>query len=148
MAERLAAAESALEMEFDHTYGADTVWICRMGGKRHKFSGTASAVASDASRAAYPDTPAIRNEMINRNRLTPQGSTALNRLMQVMITREGEPLLGIVGWGPERAVYEAVMREHGMHGRADGFSDPSPGPLRRAWFAALARMQGPAGRCS
>ena len=141
VSERLAAAESTLEIEFDRTYGADTVWTCKMGGKRHRFGGTVGAVASAASYTAYPDTPTIRNEMINRNRLTPQGSTALNRLMQAMITREGEPLLGIVGWGPERAVYEAIMREHGMHGRAGGFTDPSRGPLRRAWFAALARMR-------
>ena len=142
VAERLAAAESALEIEFDQTYGAGTDWMCRMGGKMHKFSGTAGAVASDASHMAYPDTPMIRNEMINRNRLTPQGSAALNRLMQAMITREGEPLLGIVGWGPERAVYEAVIREHGMHGRVGGFSGPHLGPLRRAWSAALTKMRG------
>ena len=33
------------------------------------------------------------------------------------------------------------MREHGMHGRVDGFSNPSRGPLHVAWFAALAMMR-------
>ena len=141
VSERLAAAEGALAAEFGRAYGADTVWTCRMGGRTREFRGTASAAASEASRAAYPDTPHMHNEMINRNRLTAQGSTALNRLMQAMIAGENEPLLGIVGWGPERAVYEAVLRGQGMHGRTAGFSDPASGPLRRAWFAALARMR-------
>ena len=105
VSERLAAAESVLAVEFDRAYGADAVWTCRMDGKTYEFCGTASAVASEASYAAYPDTPAIRNETINRNRLTPQGSTALNRLMRAMMTNESEPVLGIDGWGARSAPY-------------------------------------------
>ena len=142
--ERLAAAENALGAEFDRAYGADTAWTCGADGREHTLSGTASSAASAASDAAYPDTPRIHNEMINRNRLTPQGSTALNRLMHLMIANGDEEMLGLDGWKPERAIYEAVIREHNIHRRvADGyrFSLPDHGPLRRAWSAALGRMR-------
>ena len=69
----------------------------------YTFSGTASSAASAASDAAYPDTPPIRNEMINRNRLTAQGSTALNRLMHLMIANGDQEMLGLDGWKPEGA---------------------------------------------
>lgn len=143
--ERLAAAESTLAAEFDRAYGADTIWTCEVDGTAHTFSGTASSAASAASDAAYPDTPPIRNEMINRNHLTPQGSTALNRLMHLMIANGDQEMLGLDGWKPERAIYEAIMREHNIHternGGGYGLSRPSRGPLRRAWKAALDRMQ-------
>ena len=143
--ERLAAAESALVAEFDRAYGADTTWTYEVDGLAHTFSGTASSAASAASDAAYPDTPPIRNEMINRNRLTAQGSTALNRLMHLMIANGDQEMLGLDGWKPERAIYEAIIREHNIHRRMGGgyrFSLPGHGPLRKAWHAALTRMRG------
>lgn len=142
--ERLAAAESALEVEFDRAYGAGTIWACKIGGRRHTLRGTASSAASAASDAAYPDTPPIRNEMINRNRLSAQGSTALNKLMHLMIANGDKDMLGLDGWKPERAIYEAIIRKHNIHGQAEGgyrFSRPGRGPLRRAWNAALSQMR-------
>ena len=142
--ERLAAAENILNAEFDRAYGADTTWTYEVDGRKHTFSGTASSAASAASDAAYPDTILIHNEMINRNRLTAQGSTALNRLMHLMIANGDKRMLGLEGWKPERAIYEAVIREHKIHtdrGWGYGFSRPSRGPLLSAWNAALARMQ-------
>lgn len=142
--ERLAAAENALGAEFDRAYGAGATWTRRVGGKEISIRGTASSAASAASDTAYPDAPPIHNEMINRNKLTAQGSTALNRLMHRMIANEGEERLGLEGWKPERAIYEAVIGEHGIHRRADGayrFLRPGIG-LRGAWNAALSHMRG------
>lgn len=143
--ERLAAAENALRTEFDRAYGAGAAWAYMAGGNVITFRGTASSAASAASDAAYPDAPPIYNEMINRNRLTPQGSTALNRLLHLMIANEGKERLGLEGWKPERAIYEAVIREHRVHKEAGGrymFLRPNIGRLRGAWGAALSRMRG------
>lgn len=142
--ERLAAAENLLGAEFDRAYGTGTTWTCKVKGREHAFSGTASAAASAASDIAYPDTPPIRNEMINRNRLTAQGSTALNRLMHLMITNGDKEMLGLDGWRPERAIYEAVIREYNIHRQVEGryrFSLPDSGSLRKAWNAVLRRMR-------
>ena len=140
--ERLAAARNALEAEFDRAYGADAAWVSSAG--EDSVVGTAGLAASDACDKAYSESPPIRNEMINRNRLTAQGSMALNRLLSAIIENEDREILGLEGWKPERAVYEAIMRQYGMHGAADGeyrFSRPRGGNLGSVWGAALKRLQ-------
>lgn len=144
--ERLAAAENALGAEFDRAYGAGATWTCKVDGRDISIQGTASSAASAASDTAYPDAPPIHNEMINRNKLTAQGSMALNRLMHRMMANEGKEGLGLrqEGWKPERAIYEAIIGEHRVHRQADGayrFSRPGRG-LRGAWNAALSHMRG------
>ena len=62
--ERLAAAENLLEAEFDRAYGSGAAWSW---GTEQTVDGPAGPAASAASDAAYPDSPRIRNEMINRN---------------------------------------------------------------------------------
>ena len=141
--ERLAAAENALDAEFDQAYGAGAVWTYGSHDGEISIRGTASSAASAASDAAYPDAPPVRNEMINRNRLTAQGSTALNRLLHAMTANEYKERLGLEGWKPERAIYEAVIGKHGVHKRAGGgyrFSRPDS-RLRAAWNAALSQMR-------
>ena len=121
VAERLAAAENALEAAFDGAYGAKTSWSYGTTTPESIISGPASAAASQACGAAYSGSPRIRNEMINRNRLTAQGSMALNKIMAAVINNADKPLLGIRGWGPERAIYETVIgecRAHGKRGRS------------------------------
>ena len=139
VAERLAVAENALGSEFDRAYGSGATWTYEMNGEEMTVRGTASLAASEASYDAYPLSPHVRNEMINRNRLTAQGSTALNKLMHAMIVNEGIERLGLDGWKPERAIYEAIIREHGVYGLINDryrFLPPSD-HLRHAWDAAL-----------
>ncbi len=141
--ERLAAAENTLSAEFGRTYGTDTLWMYILDGKEYEIRGTANSATSAASDAVYADTPPVYSEMINRNQLTGQGSAALNRLMDLMITNEREERLGLDGWKPERAIYEAIINEYQIHGQTKGeyrFSRPS-GPLYDAWRAALSLIQ-------
>lgn len=141
--ERLAAAENTLSAEFGRTYGADTLWVYSADGKEYEIHGTASLAASDVSDATYTDTPPVHNEMINRNQLTGQGSAALNRLMDLMITNEREERLGLDGWKPERAIYEAIISEYKVHRQTKGeyrFSRPR-GLLNGAWKTALSLIQ-------
>ena len=138
--ERLSAAENVLEDVFDRTYGADTAWMYVAGSEERPITGTVGAAVSQASDMAYTDSPPIRNEMINRHRLTAQGSTALNRLMSAILGHEATELLGIDGWKPERAVYDAIIDTYGMHGkRGDIYrlSRPRGNGLSKAWNAAL-----------
>ena len=141
--ERLAAAENTLSAEFGRTYGADTLWVYILNGKEYEILGTANSAASAASDAVYADAPPVYSEMINRNQLTGQGSAALNRLMDLMITNEREERLGLDGWKPERAIYEAIISEYQIHGQKKGeyrFSRPS-GLLYGAWRTALSLIQ-------
>ena len=73
--ERLAWAESALERAFEGAYGTGSMILSDTG--HTKGSDTPSSIASEYCDQWYTNTPHVFNEMINRNALTPQGSTAL-----------------------------------------------------------------------
>ena len=65
--------------------------------------------------------------------------------MAAIIENGDKPMLGLDGWKPERAVYEAVIREYKIHrtaGSASGLFRPRGGPLGRTWNAALRRVRG------
>ena len=119
--------------------------------KRVRGSGTPSAIASEYCDKRYTDAPRVFNEMINRNALTPQGSTALYRLLAGMVERAGTPLLGIDGWGPDRAIYEAVLSRSGMH-RAPGLMhvlrSPSRADFKPAWKRIIEMAKGAGRRLS
>ena len=143
--ERLAAAENALGAEFDRAYGAGASWSRASAGPERTVSGPASSAASEVSDAAYAGSPRMRNEMINRNHLTAQGSMALNKIMAAIIENPDRPLLGLGGWRPERAIYEAVVREYRIHrktGSAHRLFRPRGGQLGRTWNAALTQIRG------
>lgn len=63
----------------------------------------------------YRDCPRIRNELINRSSLSNQAAIARRNLIEKMLTSPEKPLLGIVGYPPERAIYESVLHAPGIH---------------------------------
>jgi hypothetical protein len=97
-----------------------------------------SRLLSDVCDQAYDHSPEIRNEMLGRRELTSQGAKARRELLEAMVTRHQAEKLGISGYGPERAMYEALLRHTGLHAQQDdgtwAFSNPKPGDtLNQAW---------------
>lgn len=71
--------------------------------------------------SVFADSPVVRNEMAARRELTSQGAKARRLLMEAMLIQESMPTLGFDGFGPERAIYHAVLEEPGFHRvRSDG----------------------------
>ncbi|WCO66241.1 hypothetical protein PO878_17200 [Iamia majanohamensis] len=103
--------------------------------------GNLSRLLSAVCDVAYSDAPHVRNEMLARRELTSQGAKARRLLLEAMFTREAEPHLGLDGgYGPERAMYEAVLRHTGMHGAGDdrwAFAAPEEGSTWQPAWAAL-----------
>ena len=122
MRHRVTALQAKLNNRVDDAFGADrrgVYWF--ESGKRRKAREAAefSRLLSDLCDERYPQTPVIRNEMVNRRELTTQGAKARRIVLERMFTHEHEPALGIDGFGPERAMYEAVLHYTGLH-RLDG----------------------------
>ena len=93
---------------------------------------------SEAADLAYPSTPMVRNEMLNRTELTSQGAKARRMLLEAMIERGSEPDLGFEGYGPEVAMYRAFLEATGLHRPEPGsetrvFREPHNKSLKRAW---------------
>ncbi len=98
-------------------------------------AGRGSAPVSAAADIAYPFTPAVGNEMLNRSKLTSQGSKSRRLLLEAMIQRGhadgpgsadaadaadatgpvGSADLGFEGYGPETAMYRSFLLRTGLH---------------------------------
>ena len=140
--ERLGRARRFLEHALVAAFGSDSCrWVLLReggGGEMPLSPGRGSAALSDAADMAYPDTPLVRNEMLNRNSLTSQGKTARRKLLKAMVERGDEPGLGFEGYGPEVAIYRAVLQATGLH-RLDDleqemvFRSPTDETWEQAW---------------
>ncbi len=141
VAERMAQARSNLEAAVQDTFAADACrWILlESSGARELPSGRGTHALSKAADIAYEFTPIIRNEVLNRTRLTSQGAKARRLLIAAMIDHERDRDLGLEGNGPEVAMYRAFLERTGIHrpstrGRGYRLGAPSAtDSLAHAW---------------
>jgi hypothetical protein len=72
---------------------------------------------SQAFDEIYPDTPIIKNELINRDKPSSQATGARNRLVSLLLTKSACEDLGIEAdkFPPEKAIYRALFKETGIH---------------------------------
>ena len=138
--ERIALARDAFDQASSRAFSAD---VCRwftleLDGAEPLDAGRGSGAISSAADRAYPNTPLVRNEMLNRTDVTSQGAKARRLLLEAMIEHEGEPTLALEGYGPEVAMYRAFLERTGIHGRDKRnetmvFRAPSDPTLEKAW---------------
>ena len=140
LGERLAQARAALDHALTSTFGSDACGWLLLGaqGESELDGGRGSAAVSDAADDAYPKTPRVGNEMLNRTELTSQGAKARGLLIAAMIEHGSESDLGMDGYGPEVAMYRAFLERTKLHGRDErndvmAFRNPTDDTLRPAW---------------
>ena len=63
----------------------------------------------------YNQAPIIKNELINRNKLSVQGTGARNKLLSAMLNQETTTDLAIDKFPPEKSIYRAVLLNTGLH---------------------------------
>ena len=117
MSERLAAAQVGFDQAVFIAFASGSCrWILLNGDSEEELQvGRGSSVLSDAAEWAYPSTPLIPNEMINRTHLTSQGAKARRILIEAMLEQGSEPHLGFEGNGPEVAIYKAALSHTRLH---------------------------------
>ncbi len=74
-----------------------------------------SRMLSELCDEIYSDSPEIKNEMIGRSDLSSQGAKARRELIEAMLSKAEDERLGIDGFGPERAIYEALLHATAIH---------------------------------
>lgn len=74
-----------------------------------------SVIASDVCDEVYNHTPVIKSELVNRTKPSGSANSALNALMKDMVLREGEDMLGISGFTPERGLYNILLENTGIY---------------------------------
>jgi hypothetical protein len=114
--ERAADTEKTLRRQVATTWGpAVSTWYLLGQEKPLQAQGGLSATLSQAADRVYHATPRVANEMIARRELTSQGAKARRMLLEAFLTHPTHESFGIKGYGPERAIYEAVYRSTGLH---------------------------------
>ncbi|MCY3816201.1 MAG: hypothetical protein OXG59_07890 [Gammaproteobacteria bacterium] len=142
LGERLAESQAAFRDAMTATFGAGAcrwVLIADSGAKELR-TGRGSTALSEAADLAYPSTPAVGNEMLNRTDLTSQGAKARRLLLEAMIEHRSKANLGLEGYGPEVAMYRAFLARTGLHAPANRggvyeFCAPTDTSLLLAWKA-------------
>ena len=150
--DRVADARNRLSQALADTFrpGADGVAFRVLDGKQWgepvPGSQGLSRLLSDICDSAYNQSPHIRNEMLGRRDLSSQGAKARRELIEAMIEHPDQERLGLVGFGPERSMYEAVLRHTGLHAeRGNGWAFGAPkkgGSLRDVWGALTQFING------
>lgn len=113
--ERLATAHQVLRSELDRTEAAGTWYLLGVHGPIELENGPGSAALSAAADRCYPQAIAVRNETLNRVELSSQGAKARRLLLLAMLDHEELPRLGLIGHGPEVAMYTAMLQHTGIH---------------------------------
>ena len=146
LGERLAQTRVALDHALAGAFGPEACRWILLGsdddgdGLTELPAGRGSAPVSAAADIAYPCTPAVGNEMLNRSELTSQGAKSRRLLLEAMIERghAGIADLGFEGYGPETAMYRSFLLRTGLHSadRRDpvmAFGPPADATLTPAW---------------
>ena len=88
-----------------------------------------SALLSDICDQVYDQAPILKNELVNRARLSAAGASARMRLLDRMLSHADRDELGMEGAPPERTIYRSLFQASGMHARGPdgtfGFKAPS-----------------------
>lgn len=118
--ERLAEAVTTLDAAFESVFGPaakNTCWSL-LGGHGQSTvidAPPGSAALSWVADDVYSKAPRVRNDLINRHELSSQAAKARRELLEAMLSDADAARLGIEGFGPERAMYEAILNDTGMH---------------------------------
>ena len=143
--ERLSAGRLALnKLVFEAWLPSNSTWISVIQSASTKNAvvsildsqGTASSHVSKVADDSFSLAPRVANEMLARRELTSQGAKARRLLLEALISEPNSELFGLEGYGPERAMYEAVFRASGIHRKVQGrwqISRPSSPEWQPVW---------------
>ena len=114
--ERYVVVKQKLQEVTSTAWLSSSQWFC-VAPKLQKLDSAKglSSALSVVTDLVYSKTPRVSNEMIARRELTGQGAKARRTLLDSIRTSSNKEAFGIAGFGPDRAIYEAVFRSTGLH---------------------------------
>jgi len=140
---RITLAESKVAIEARRLFApgeyrsSGTKWfqhgIKRTVNSRRELAEFLSGVCD----SVYPQSPVLRNELINRRTLSSAAAAARRNLIDAMIRNAPQGRLGLEGTPPEVSIYASVLAQTGIHRQIDGeweFASPLADPqLLAVW---------------
>ena len=95
----------------------------------------------------YNKTPFIRNELINRRKISGAATTARKKLIQAMLENGDRENLGITGYPAQMSIYRSLLWNTGIHREVEGawgFHPPKPddkNKIKHTWKAIEAFLE-------
>ena len=136
VSERIAAAEIALArctaVLISVGTAADDGWWAG-GEEMDPPSDRLSTVLSDMCDRIYDQAPFVRNEIVNRDKLSSAAATARMRLLDAMLSNPKRERLGIEGTPPELAMYLSLFYESGIHRAGEDGAFAFREPIDTRW---------------
>jgi hypothetical protein len=123
IASRIDYLEARLRNELDFAssdVASDVAW--HWGGEEWKIESPydAYALVSDLCDQLYGDAPLVRNEMVNRERLSTSAVIAAKRFIDALLNEPNSQDLGLEGNGPEVSIAHALIEYPGLWKRRSG----------------------------
>lgn len=125
------------------TWFTEADWVaCSSNSYRlDKAKGISSAL-SDVCDATYKKSPIVKSEMIARRELTGQGTRACRNVIEGMLKNLSKPAFGIEGFGPDRAIYQAIFAATGLHHKNDAGKWVIGQPDKLSWGPVWKEVEG------
>lgn len=129
--ERLAVALQKLQEQVFpalQVHTASAVKVLQPQGAQVPATGhrSSASLLSFVCDQVYSKTPRIPNEMLSRRELTSQGAKARRMLIEAIASRPDSDFCGMTkGHGPERAMFDALVRLHGLQRNGEGLCWPA-----------------------
>ena len=121
---RWIGAEHSVDEQLTTIFAGDSEASCRWFHK-----GQSVTINSQRARnehlskicdEVYHNTPFIRNELINRQKISGAVTTARKKLIQAMLEKGDQENLGITGYPAEMSIYRSLLWSTGIHREVSG----------------------------
>ncbi|WP_029521627.1 hypothetical protein, partial [Persephonella sp. IF05-L8] len=91
---------------------------------------------SEVCKKKFRYIPTMKNELINRRKISPSVKTAFRNLIKAIIENYHIENLGITGYPPEYAIYISLIKDKGLHEKVGNhyeFTYPKEKSLKKTW---------------
>ncbi|MCG7870504.1 MAG: ATP-binding protein [Candidatus Thiodiazotropha lotti] len=141
---RLADLQAQLEAELSKSLNK-AEWCRKHYSTKQYRQSDLNGLASELAEKRYEQCPKLHNELLNRQKPSSSAIAGQNALLRYMITKEGEPRLGINDYPAEGGLYASLLEATGLYTETKTgwrFVAPSGGEtdiyrLFPAWDAAI-----------
>lgn len=110
---RIAVVQSLLDDEIRASIARAEWWSNNAWMTKVKLS----ILATEEASRLFPDTPKVKNELVNRESLSTNAVKARRELLYRMLQNETQENLGLEGWPAEKGLYESIVSKGGIHAK-------------------------------
>ena len=124
LAVRLLEAETDVSIQLKTIFDEDNENTCHWYHKGQKkpisTHSARNAYLSKVCDQVYNKTPILRNELINRQKISGTVTAARRELIEAMLEKSEEKNLGITGHPPKMSIYRSLLSNTRIHRRESG----------------------------